>query len=223
MHCVAQAERGTVPPLQDGPPIGRPYQGAQVHAPVWPLPPGSVYRDGIAYVPAGLQPRVAAFILDAIILGLLHNALLALGHVSMGDPAAMLDYLGKMLDSLGSGGLPDMSTLERLEAIQRPLILAGWLNIGMCAAYFTIFHWLIGTTLGKGMLGLRVLRRDGGDLGLGGACLRYLVYLLTAKLAYTAWLVPLDAQRRALHDMAAGTNVFRALPAPQAPPWQVRA
>lgn len=179
-------------------------------------------RDGLAWVPAGLQPRIYAFLLDAIILSLLHSALVALAQINMGDPAMLLEYMMKQMEKLMSGAAPDLHSLSQVEQLQRPLLLAGWLNIGLCAAYFTLFHGLVGTTLGKGMLGLRVMRRDGSDLGLLPALLRYVVYAFTAKLGYTAWLIPFESQRRALHDIAAGTNVFRALPATQAQPWQAQ-
>ena len=35
-----------------------------------------------------------------------------------------------------------------------------------------------------------------------------------AKLVYTAWLIPFNAERRTLYDMVLGTNVFRQAPRP---------
>ena len=81
----------------------------------------------------------------------------------------------------------------------------------MCACYFSLFHGLLGQSLGKLCVGIRVLRKDGTALGLGWASLRYLGYFLSAKLLYTAWMVPLDTERRTLYDLALGTNVYKPL------------
>lgn len=186
------------------------------------LPPGSVVRDGVAWVPAGLQPRIYAFLLDMVVLSLLHSALLALAQINMGDPARVLDALSRMMEEALRGGPPNWALLEQSLGSGNQALLGSLLGYGLFAAYFTFFHGFVGTTLGKGMLGLRVLRREGSDLRLGAALLRYIVYFITAKLAYTAWLIPFDSQRRALHDIAAGTNVFRALALPQASPWQAQ-
>src|SRR5439155_24189072 len=99
----------------------------------------------------------------------------------------------------------------QLERILMPRCMAIVLGLAVCACYFVLFQGLAGTSCGKALYRLRVLRRDGRSLGLGLAALRYLVYLLDAKLLYGSFTIPFDPQRRALHDMVCGTNVFRAV------------
>jgi uncharacterized RDD family membrane protein YckC len=113
-----------------------------------------------------------------------------------------------------SSGTPSTGLIADYQELLRPLYLAGWLNVLMCGAYFTVFHGLVGATLGKLALGIRVLRRDGSPLGVGWAFLRYLGYFIVARLAYTAWLIPFNAEQRTLYDMVLGTNVFRQLRRP---------
>ena len=93
--------------------------------------------------------------------------------------------------------------------MRQPFVLGGWLNVLVCAAYYTVFNGMLGATLGKAVVGLRVLRRDGRPLGIPLAFLRYVAYLIVAKLFYGAFTMPFDRERRALHDFAAGTNVYR--------------
>jgi uncharacterized RDD family membrane protein YckC len=99
--------------------------------------------------------------------------------------------------------------MERMSALLRPVQLAGWLNVAMCLCYFTLFHWLAAGTLGKLSLNLRVLRTDGRPLSLGWSLLRYLGYLLVAKLAYTGWLIPFTPRKQTLYDIVLRTNVFK--------------
>ena len=160
-------------------------------------------------MPAGLALRLGAFLIDAILLSLAGQALILIAGIPEPDVGQVLDAYMRMWSETLAGGLPSDAAMERMSALLRPVQLAGWLNVAMCLCYFTAFHWLAGGSLGKLCLGLRVLRRDGRRLGLGWAALRYIGYILCAKLAYTAWLVPFNAERRTLYDIVLGTNVFR--------------
>jgi uncharacterized RDD family membrane protein YckC len=123
-----------------------------------------------------------------------------------------MELVSRVFEELLAGGVLSESTLGALYGMQRQALFAGWLNVCICMAYFTVFHGMLGATLGKLCLGLRVLRRDGRPLGYGRAWLRYMGYFIVAKLAYTAWLIPFTAEQRTLYDIVLGTNVFRQLP-----------
>lgn len=76
------------------------------------------------------------------------------------------------------------------------------------AAYFAGSWWRGGQTIGMRAWGLRVVAGD-GPVGLGQACLRFaaaLVSLLALGLGFF-WCV-IDPQRRAWHDLVAGTRVI---------------
>jgi uncharacterized RDD family membrane protein YckC len=180
--------------------------------------PGRVVREGIVYAPAGFFPRFYAFLLDGVVLGLLGQLLIMLAQLQMPDPAQSMKVMLEFVTAMMSSGQPNQALQAKLEEIDASLSLIGWLNIGLCAAYFTIAHGMFGTTPGKMVLGLRVLRRDGSDLGIPLALLRYLGYLLCSKLLYTAWLIPLNPERRTAYDMLLKTNVFRPLGPLVAPP-----
>lgn len=83
--------------------------------------------------------------------------------------------------------------------------------------YFTASWWLATQTVGDLVIGIRVLRPDGGKLSLPHAAIRAAVGLLLAPL----WMVGLvlvlfDGRRRALHDQVLRTVVryAKARPGP---------
>ncbi len=170
---------------------------------------GAIEVEHVTWTPAGLAPRVLAFCIDAVILALAGQALVLIAGIPEPDLAQVLDAYLRLWSELLASGMPTEHTLAQLTELARPIQLAGWLSVAMYFCYFTTFHWLAGGTLGKLCLGLRVLRRDGRRLSLGWAALRYLGYFLCSKLVYTAWFIPLDAEKRTLYDLALGTNVFK--------------
>ncbi len=92
--------------------------------------------------------------------------------------------------------------IEALLAAAAPLV---WLA---CLAYFAGLWALTGQTLGKWLLGLRVVTVDGGPVSLARALLRVAGYLLSALPLYLVFFwVLFDSDRRALHDRLAGTVV----------------
>jgi uncharacterized RDD family membrane protein YckC len=72
--------------------------------------------------------------------------------------------------------------------------------------YFTYSLAAAGRTVGKAVVGLRVVTKDGSDLHIGRAALRVLTMPLSFLL-FGLGLLPilLRADRRALHDLIAGT------------------
>lgn len=76
--------------------------------------------------------------------------------------------------------------------------------------YAVLFHWLFGQTMGKMILRIRVVAADGHELTLGRAAGRALAWGLSL-LAVGAGhvLAGLRQDRRAVHDLLAGTRVER--------------
>jgi type IV pilus assembly protein PilA len=66
-------------------------------------------------------------------------------------------------------------------------------------------------TLGKLVLGIKVVSLDGGRIGFGRATGRFFALLLSAVILYIGFLMAAFSKRRqALHDMIAGTLVVKA-------------
>jgi len=163
------------------------------------------------WVPAGFLLRLGAFLIDMVLLLLLLQLVLLIIGFHQPGPSRLLDALGRFLEEAALGSGPSATTLAMIANLRRPLVFAGWMNVGLCLCYYTLLHGIAGATWGKFALGLRVMRQDGRPLGLGLAFARYVAYFLLARLAYTVWTMPFDRQRRTLYDIALGTNVFRPL------------
>jgi uncharacterized RDD family membrane protein YckC len=91
-------------------------------------------------------------------------------------------------------------------------ILGVW--VGLWWAYFIIGWGLCGATPGKWLLGLRVIDHRGRcPIGPTRAFLRLLAYISSSlTLCWGHFLVVLRRDRRALHDILAGTRVVRWQP-----------
>jgi uncharacterized RDD family membrane protein YckC len=80
--------------------------------------------------------------------------------------------------------------------------------------YTTVLHAWGGQTIGKLLVGARVVTGDGDPLPFGAALLRYFacyVSLLTLTLGFV--IAGLRHDKRALHDLIAGSRGARAAPA----------
>jgi uncharacterized RDD family membrane protein YckC len=81
------------------------------------------------------------------------------------------------------------------------------------AAYTTLLHTWLGQTVGKSVVGVRVVAVDGRTLDAGPAFLRYLgYYVSTATFGFGYLMAALRRDKRALHDLIAGSRVERLRP-----------
>lgn len=90
------------------------------------------------------------------------------------------------------------------------------LAVGSMAATPIIYLWLCvgrwGHTVGKRILGIRVVTVDGMSVGYGRALVRAIAELVLALLWGLTWRPFLGKSKRALHDYLAGTKVIRDRP-----------
>jgi len=86
------------------------------------------------------------------------------------------------------------------------------------AAYTTLLSAVGGQTIGKMIVGIRVVGPDGEAPTIGPAFMRYLAYFVSlATFGLGFAMAGLRRDKRALHDLMAGTRVERAQ-APRAEP-----
>lgn len=80
--------------------------------------------------------------------------------------------------------------------------------------YTTTLHAVAGQTIGKSLLGVRVVAAaDGAPVTVGPALLRHVAYLLSLlPLGLGFLMAGLRRDKRALHDLVAGTRVERIVP-----------
>lgn len=107
---------------------------------------------------------------------------------------------------LGGGGRSAGNSSETVGIILAVVVAA--LDLG-------ILPGLTGLTVGKWATGLRILRADGGEIGIGRAFLRHFVgyplSLLTFGLGFL--MAAFTVRGRGLHDLIANTIVVRDWPA----------
>jgi uncharacterized RDD family membrane protein YckC len=143
--------------------------------------------DVLSTRPAGFWIRAVAFGIDAVVCLLVQASLSALGR-----------------GLLGAGG--DDATAEPT---------AFFFTVIFAAAYWTTLHMVAGQTLGKSIVGVRVVGIDGALLTFGPAFLRYLASGLSLAIFGFGFLMAgLRRDKRALHDLIAGSRVDRLIPRP---------
>ena len=78
--------------------------------------------------------------------------------------------------------------------------------------YFTLLEGYLGQTVGKMLLGIKVIREDNGEVpGLGTAALRTVLRIVDGIFGYLVGFIAVmaSAKRQRLGDMAAHTLVVR--------------
>jgi uncharacterized RDD family membrane protein YckC len=173
------------------------HEGVDVHIRIVSPRPGSTLRDvepygpalvsgegvRLALTPAGIGSRVIATLVDA---GVQFGALFVL----------------LVLDGAVANGA-DTAAVAAVVIVESVLVVAG---------YPIVVEWLTrGRTLGKGALGLRVVRDDGGPIGFRHALVRGLAGLFIEKpgLLFPGLIAMASNPRdKRIGDMMAGTVVL---------------
>jgi uncharacterized RDD family membrane protein YckC len=133
---------------------------------------------------AGSMTRLVAFVIDGFII-------IALIVVT----SAVIGLLGDFLRV--------SETTHRL--LQLFTALAA---ISIHAGYFILLWTLAGATVGKRIMGLVVVAKDGGTIRFGKALRRYVGYFISAILMLGYIWIIFDARRQGWHDKLAGTYVL---------------
>ncbi|MER6749660.1 RDD family protein [Streptomyces fungicidicus] len=205
-------------PLTSGPGGGQSSWAQQVHRlaggeepPVapWKPPVEDVFqaaaRRQSAARPAGLGRRLAARLLDTVVLG----AVTAVAAVPLGTKA--LDHIDAKIEAAKqSGETVTVWLLDGTTSVHLAVVLAVLLLGGVLYEVLPTVKW--GRTLGKKLMGLEVRDIEGHEAPqLGAALRRWLVYsvpgLLVVGVVGVLWCVFDKPWRQCWHDKAAHTFV----------------
>lgn len=141
---------------------------------------------------AGFWARVAAKLLDGVILGVIS--------------AAVMVGLYWLMSPLLKGGTPEEQPLLFFGAAVALQVSGLLVAVGYAVFFIREFN----ATPGKMILGLKVVRQDGSKLSMGRIAGRYLaerISVISLMVGYV--MVAFDeAERRALHDRMADTRVI---------------
>jgi uncharacterized RDD family membrane protein YckC len=145
--------------------------------PVWDARPAAA---AVAY--GGFWIRVVAYIIDAILLGIVGAVLFSLFGISFTEP--------------------DLENYD--PTINLVSFVIGWL-------YFALMESSErGATVGKMAMGLRVVTSDGQRLSFMNATGRYFAKIISAIILGIGFLmIAFTDKKRGLHDMIAGTLVIK--------------
>lgn len=92
-----------------------------------------------------------------------------------------------------------------------PFVLLSWKTFPFVTGllYFSLMHGLLGQTMGKMLMGIKVVRMDGTKLTLGDGIVRTLNYVLSALPLGLGFMMAIFSRRRlAFHDLICGTRVI---------------
>jgi uncharacterized RDD family membrane protein YckC len=139
--------------------------------------------DDVAPRPAGFWIRLLALGIDVLVILLAKVLLSALASRRWGD-------------------------VERSPALHG---MVAFFTFVFAVLYPTVLHAVAGQTIGKLVVGARVVATDGEPLPLGAALARAIVFWLSIPftLGLGAVLGGLRRDKRALHDLIAGSRVER--------------
>jgi uncharacterized RDD family membrane protein YckC len=142
----------------------------------------------------GFWIRFVAIFIDGVILGVI--------AAIVNIPLGMVIGAG----SLGAASTGSMGGLGAVLAAQGLLLL---LNVAIGMAYEVYFLSTRGATPGKMVLGLKVIRADGGPISVGLAFGRYLARTLDSFTLLIGFIIAgFDDQKRSLHDRICDTRVI---------------
>ena len=151
--------------------------------------------DAVAVEFAGFWRRFAAFIIDAIVIGIITGAI-----TSIFFPFTWIPFWGS-------------------EAHWIPFFRGTVQNIisnGVNISYIVGFWAWRGQTPGKMLLNIKLIRTDGSNISLGYALLRYLGYIVSGIALGIGFLwIAFDPRKQGWHDKIADTYVIK-LPPPTA-------
>lgn len=138
---------------------------------------------------AGFWIRSQAYVLDGMLLF----------AVSM-----VVQYLA-ILPSIA-----DFSDLTDIDQAMNFYYFYFGLNMTIPLLYEGLMVGKYGATLGKMVLGLRVVRPDGGNVGYPLAFARYFAKMLSGLVLGLGYLMAgFDSEKRGLHDMICSTRVIK--------------
>ncbi len=151
----------------------------------------------------GFWRRLWAYMVDKFILYLISLILFLIGLIAMG------------LGGVSPWSIVMTGDLPRGMGLFMALYLMTALLMDM--VYYIWFHGTVGQTLGKRLLGLRVIRISGEKMTLGIAFLRWVGSLVSGIFFFLGFLwIAFDGRKQGWHDKIAATLVVRAWNEPDA-------
>lgn len=135
---------------------------------------------------AGLNSRALAFFIDLVIVAVV--SLVAFG-------AAIYFLQDTNIDSLG------------LKRVFMPIYM---LLFFLASSYFVILNGYGGKTIGKMVMGIRIISEEGSSIGFWQSFVRWIGYYISGSLFFLGFVWSIfDRNSQSWHDKIAGTYVVK--------------
>ncbi|MCY9089634.1 RDD family protein [Bacillus mojavensis] len=145
--------------------------------------------------PAGFWIRVLAYLIDGIIVSVpSYIILFIINSVFIAGSIATDPYMTKdeyMVKYLTLAFLPTMLIMIVISVLYYGLLTASKMQ----------------GTLGKKILGLKVVNEQGGRVSIGQAIGRYFAYILSGMIFYIGFIMVAFGEKKGLHDIICRTRV----------------
>ena len=173
-------------------------------APTWQQPPAPAGpAPGVQFAPHGA--RLGAYIIDAIVVGVVVSVLLLIVALPLAGDAFRI-----AIDN--PDRFNDPATWTELGGSIVAFVVGATLIAILAMLYFPFFWARGGQTPGMRVTGIRVVDdRDGSPTKWGTALLRLVGYWVSSAVFSLGFIwVLIDSRRRGWHDLIAGTCVISA-------------
>ncbi len=135
---------------------------------------------------AGLNSRALAFFIDLVVIAIVSLVAFA---------AAIFLLQDTNLDSLG------------LNRVFMPIYM---LLFFLASAYFVILNGYGGKTIGKMIMGIRIISEEGSSIGFWQSFVRWIGYYISAAFLFLGFVWSIfDRNSQSWHDKIAGTYVVK--------------
>jgi uncharacterized RDD family membrane protein YckC len=143
---------------------------------------------------AGFWARLAAFIIDIVVLTFI--------FVAVWTPLAAKQHW-QMPE------MPQTFTDASLQLYRDQIWANGVMTVfyAVFVLYDVLLNGRFGATIGKMAIGAKITLVDGSPIGYGRALLRWLAARVSDLLFFGYFLIVMRRDKRALHDLLAGTKV----------------
>lgn len=138
-----------------------------------------------------LSRRTNAFLIDLLVLSLFFS---------------LLSYMSYVGYRVGLSAHDQSLTGDNLKFFIKLVLFA---CIGLSAGYFVLLHAMEGQTVGKWLLGLRVVGVNQGSISYSQSFIRCIGYVLSTLSGIGFLWILLSREKRGWHDLLARTWVIR--------------
>jgi len=147
---------------------------------------------------AGFVTRLVAFVIDILIVSIFIA-------VMLGTITLILSFFNINVDSI-KAGTHDLNKFANGVII----FLTSFAFTFLVSMVYTMFFWMFaGKTIGKAVMGVRVIGPKGARMTLGRSFKRYIGYWISAIPLFMGYFwVLVNDRRHGWHDMLAGTSVI---------------